>query len=493
MYELNEQQRAAAEFLEGIAIVVAVPGSGKTLTMVHRIANLVKDGVAPENILGITFTRNAANALKERLNTLIGGQASRVNLSTIHGLCYRILRNEGITINLLEDYKKSAILRKILKEIDIKDIEINQVIAEIKYAKNSLIPPEKYISQYAHNKTLSNIGYAYREYEKLKDSKGLLDFEDMLTDTYNLLTQTDEVRCAYSNLFLHILIDEFQDTNPAQLEIIKTLGIGKDNRSLYAVGDDSQSIYSFTGASIDSILQFKKMFPAAIEFRLTLNYRSTPQILEACSNLISHNCLKIDKELITSNPQGEQVTVWEASSEEEEANFIVNEIKAITGRNLFSLREIVILYRANFQSRILEEELFSNSIPYSVENNSNFYQRREVGYLLDYLRVIHDPLSERGGEALINILNIPNRYLGNRVKQDLKSYAHLRGLSVFLAMKEMSFRIPYEHHNIRAFINLLEFMKKEAEGKPPTQVVSLLRSALDYDRYISEGDTVCSR
>jgi len=491
MQELNEQQRDAIDFTEGVAMVVAVPGSGKTLIMVERMARLVREGIAPENILGITFTKNAANTLKNRLRPLLGKQASRLSLSTIHGLCYRMLQSEGRLFTLLDDYKKIACLRRILEKLHINNVPLSLVISEIRFAKNRLISPDEYESLNRDDQTLHDIGQVYSDYEQEKDRRYFLDFDDLLTDTYQLLTENEDVRNKYSNIYRHILIDEYQDTNPAQLEIVKILVGCRGNRSLYVVGDDSQSIYSFTGASVDSILRFSKMFPTAHEFRLTLNYRSTPQILKACSNLISHNKLKIDKELITENCDGEHVIVMEASSADEEANLVASEIEAIITRNLFKLGEIVVLYRANFQSRAIEEALIEHNIPYCVENNTNFYQRYEVCRLLDYLRIIAEPFSKKANEALLNILNVPNRYLSNRFKRELKIYAKKRSIPMFTALQEMPLKILYEQRYTKELTDLIASLQEMAKKTTTVEIISTIRTSLNYDRHISDLDIPC--
>lgn len=487
MQKLNDQQRAATEFLEGTAIVVAVPGSGKTLTMIHRIANLVEVGTSPENIIGLTFTKNAAMTMKQRLLPLLGKQAHRVTLSTIHALCYRILRNEGKPINLMNDLDRTIIIQRIINNLKVPELTAGLALGEISLAKTSLISPERYIDINGHDPCLRDLGKVYQKYEIEKDKKGVVDFEDLLTDTYRLLTADDEILDKYQDIFRHVLIDEYQDTNRAQLEIVKILIDGSGVRSLFVVGDDSQTIYSFTGASIDNVIHFKKTFPDAQEFRLTLNYRSTPQILNACRNLISYNKKKIDKDLVTANDNGEKIILMDAASGEDEAQLIANEIKGLSARS-FAYKDMVILYRANFQSRAIEESLLKENIPYRLESGQNFYQRREIRCLIDYLQVINDPYSDKGDKALLNILNVPNRYLGNRFKQDLVHYAANNAMHLIDALGKMPCSIAFEQKNAKEFNHLVDILQREAIDLTPSETLGLIRSVLDYDNKITESD-----
>jgi len=487
MCELNDQQRAAVEFLEGTAIVVAVPGSGKTLTMIHRIAHLVKNGIDPQTIVGITFTKNAAQTLKDRLKSILGKQAERVNLSTIHSLCYRILIAEGREFKFIDDFGRVMVVQRMLKRLKLSEITTGQALAEICFAKNHLLTPDQYMTAFAADRLTSDIGRVYQLYEDYKSDHCLVDFEDLLTDTHHLLTTSDEVLAKYQAAYRHLLIDEYQDTNPAQLEIVKTIAAATGQRSLFVVGDDSQSIYSFTGASIENVINFRDIFPAANEYRLTLNYRSTPQILTACRNLISHNRLKIDKELVTHNLDGGNVHVMEATTEDDEAQRIAIEIRGLHARSI-AYEDMVVLYRANFQSRTIEEAFLRDGIPFRLESGQSFYQRKEVRCLVDYLQVIHDPLSDEGDKALLNILNVPNRYLGNRFTKKLQDYAAQNKLRLMVALEVMPNEIDYENQSVEGFIGLLEDLQFEALGKTASEVIRLVRATVAYDKHFTESD-----
>src|SRR5210317_563710 len=418
--KLNKEQLAAADFLNGICVVVAVPGSGKTLTMTHRIGNLVKKhGIAPENILGLTFTRGAAEAMREKLVPVLDDMANRVTLSTIHSFCHFILRNEGVSFNVLSGKDQIVFLRDVMKRLRIKDLSIGMVLREISLAKNNLIDVDEFRALYEGDQSMLKVADIYQAYDREKSKKFLLDFDDLLVESYRLLGDYEEVQEKYRGTFRHLLVDEYQDTNPLQNAIFKILvEDAGDESSFFVVGDDFQSVYGFTGAAVSNILNFRNLFPAAEQLILNLNYRSTPQILKACQNLIQHNQKKIDKELRTDNPSGDDVIVLESSSEETEALNLVSEINDLVERQGYAYTEIACLYRCNFQSRVIEETLQQHQIPYEIQNGLCFYDRREVKILLDYLRLIADPYSDEGDEALNTVINVPNRYIGRRFLAD---------------------------------------------------------------------------
>ena len=306
--------------------------------------------------------------------------------------------------------------------------------------------------------------------------------------SYRLLKDNEAIREKYQETYLHLLVDEFQDTNPVQMEILKILVNSGSNGSMWVCGDDWQSIYAFTGASIGNILNFKDIFPGSQEFILNLNYRSTPQIIQACQNLIQFNTRKIEKELKTTNPDGEEVVVLEASSEEGEAVNLVTEITDLVSCRGYVHKDIAVLYRANFQSRIVEEAFCQHKIPYHIENGQNFYQRHEVKVLLDYLRLIHNPNSETGDESLLSIINVPNRYIGRKFNSELEEYAGRHGQHLYEALKTMRVEVPYLRKNIKDFVRLLDPLIEDRENLHPADVIHLLRNALDYNRYITEDD-----
>jgi len=471
---LNPEQEAASNFLLGICAVIAVPGSGKTLTMTRRIGNLVKlHGVAPEQILGLTFTRNAAEAMRSRLMPVLNELAGRVTLTTIHSFCHYLLRNEGRVFDMLTGKNQIIFLRGIMKKLHIKNLSVGMVLREISLAKNSLMPVEEFRDLYEGDRTMLKVADIYEAYDEAKSRQLLYDFDDLLVEACKLLKDNASIRNKYRDTYKHLLVDEFQDTNPVQMELLKILANKDEESSMWVAGDDWQSIYAFTGASVGNILNFKDLFPSAQEYILNLNYRSTPQILKACQNLIRHNLRKIDKELKTFNPAGEDIVVLEASSEEGEALNLVNEIVDLTERQGFAYKDIAVLYRANFQSRVVEEVFAQHKIPYHIENGLNFYQRLEIKVLLDYLRVIQEPDSEAGNEALVNIINMPNRYLGRRFVKELEQYAQRKGLHLYEALKAMPLEAPYLRKNVRECVRLLDRLIQDRQELVPAEVIQI--------------------
>ena len=490
MMQLNSDQKAAAEFINGIASVVAIPGSGKTLTMTHRIGNLVKQGVSPESILGLTFTRNAAQAMKEKLETVLEETASKVLLSTIHSFCLKLLKNEGRSFEILHGKEQMIFIRKIMRKMRINNLNTGFIMGEISLAKSNLIDMDDFEILYEGDPTMLKVSEVFREYEQEKKKRMLLDFNDLLVETYQLLQRQTEIRKKYQGMWKHILVDEFQDTNPLQMAILQLLvgdSTGKQS-SLWICGDDWQSIYSFAGASVGNILNFKNLFPDSSQFILKLNYRSTPQILKGCMNLIKHNVKKIEKVLETKNPQGDEPMIFDAANEEDEATMIANEIMDLITRKSFKYKEIGILYRANFQSRAIEDAFSQQKIPYHIENGMNFYQRKEVKVLLDYLAVINNPSSHEADEALKSIMNIPNRYIGRKFISEVEDFSIRKDVHLWDGLKSMPIEIPYLKQNVRIFTGLLKPLIKDSSRMNPAEIIHILRESLNYDAYIAEDD-----
>lgn len=495
MDDLNNAQRKAAEFFNGVCAVIAVPGSGKTLTMTRRIGCLINNhGVAPENILGLTFTRSAAQTMKDRLIPVLEDMAGRVQLSTIHSFCLKLLKREGITFEILTGKEQIRFVRDIIKKKRFKSLSVGLVLKEISLAKNNLISVEEFFELYDGDKTMLQVAEVFQGYEEAKRNAMFKDFDDLLLDAYNLLANNHKVMEKYRNTFNHLLVDEFQDTTPAQLELIKLLSGddpdpgGVNNRSLWITGDDWQSIFAFTGASVGNIINFKSIFPTAEEIILDLNYRSTGKILKACQSLISNNVRKIEKTLKTDNGDGDDIVVLDSATEEEEAIVLVHEINDLVERKEALHKDIAILYRCNFQSRVIEEVFSQRKMPYQIENGLKFYDRYEVKCLLDYLRVINGPLSENGDEALANILNVPNRYVSRKFIAELEAYADKKGCHLYDGLKSIRIKLPYVRHAIKDFIQFMNPLIEDKDNLKPAEVIALLRECLDYDHFITEDD-----
>jgi DNA helicase-2/ATP-dependent DNA helicase PcrA len=492
--KLNPEQQKAADFLDGVCVVIAVPGSGKTLTMTHRIGNLVKKhGVAPESILSITFTRNAADAMREKLIPVLNDMASRVHMGTIHSFCHFLLRTEGRVFNILSGKEQVIFLRDVMKKLRVKEVTTGMVLREISLAKNNLIDVEEFRALYEGDQTMLKVADVYELYDLEKYERLLMDFDDLLVEAHRLLTENEAVREKYRSIFRHLLVDEYQDCAPAQSALINILvNSSEEGASLWVCGDDWQSIYAFTGASVANILNFKDMFPGAEQLILNLSYRSTPEILRGCQNLIRHNVRKIEKELRTDNASGEDVIVLESSSEETEALAVMSEIRDLVERKDYTYTDIAVLYRCNFQSRWLEECFLQHKIPYRITNGLCFYDRREVKILLDYLRVIVNPNSEQGDEALKSIINVPNRYIGRKFIGELEDFKGGAGMHLYQKLKAMPIELPYIRKNVREFIQLMDPLIEDAGNRHPSEIINFLRVALDYDRYITDSDEIPS-
>jgi DNA helicase-2/ATP-dependent DNA helicase PcrA len=459
----------------------------------ERIGLLVtRHGVSPEQILGLTFTRNAAEEMRQRLVPVLGEKASRVTLSTIHSWCHYVLRSEGKVFQILQGKEQIVFLRDIMKHMRLKDISLGMVLGEISLAKNNLISVEEFKILYEGDRTMLKVAEIYERYDREKEKKYLLDFDDLLLDTFRLLSDQSHVRDKYAERYTHLLVDEYQDTNPVQLEILKTLidgliQVNGNDSSFWVCGDDWQSIYAFTGASVGNILHFQRIFEGSRIFILNLNYRSTPQILNACQNLIRHNKRKIEKTLVTNNEDGDDVIVLEASSEEGEALNLVNEIHELVNHGYEHL-DIAVLYRANFQSRVVEEVFSQHKVPYHIQNGLNFYTRPEVRHLLEYLRVISNPDSETGDESLLNILNVPNRYISRKLSKELEEFSSKRGIHLYQGLKEMGIDLPYVRKNVRELVAFLDPLMDYAANLTPAEVIGIIRNTLDYDRWITDED-----
>jgi len=488
MTKLNKEQEEAANFLHGIALTIAVPGSGKTLVLMKRIENLIiNHEISPENICGLCFTRNASEEIRKRLEPILGDKSKRVFLNTIHGFCYHLLKREGFVFELLTGKEQIIFTKSIMKKLRIKDLSIGMILREIGLAKNNLISVEEFRDLYADDKMMQKVADVYDHYDQEMARKMLLDFDSLLIETHRLFNRDKLVKKKYQGIFRHLLVDEFQDTNPLQMEIIKILINELDKESsFWCAGDDWQSIYSFTGASVGNILRFKDTFPSSEQFILNLNYRSTPQIINACQNLIRHNEKKINKMLKTGNRDGDEIIVLDASNEEGEALNLASEISELVEGGKYTPKAIAVLFRCNFQSRIIEEVFTQHKIPYHIENGLGFYNRKEVKTLLDYLRLIHNPDSDFGNESLLNVINIPNRYIGRKFIRELEKFSEKNDLHLYPALKSMPIELPYLRKNVKEFLSLIDMLIEQ--DMEPADAIHMLRNALDYDHFVADED-----
>ncbi|HWV68835.1 ATP-dependent helicase [Chitinophaga sp.] len=419
--ELNEQQREAVIHINGPLMIVAGAGSGKTKVLTTRIAHLMRNGVDAFNILSLTFTNKAAREMKERVEKILGGSEARnLYIGTFHSVFARLLRAEAHRLGYPNDFTiydtddAKSVIKTIINELNLDDkhYKPNFVYNRISAAKNSLMGPEEYqldnlVQQEDMRANRPLIGKIYDMYAKRTFKNGAMDFDDLLFKMYVLLKTFPEVLHKYQHKFKYIMIDEYQDTNPAQYEIIKLLGAVNEN--ICVVGDDAQSIYSFRGATIENILQFEKDYDDVKVVKLEQNYRSTKSILNVANEVIAHNKGQIEKNLWTDNTEGDTIKLVRTMTDNEEGKFVADTIAEQKLRNHYENRDFVILYRTNAQSRSFEESLRRKAIPYRIFGGLSFYQRKEIKDYVAYLRVT---MNTRDEESLKRIINYPVRGIG---------------------------------------------------------------------------------
>ncbi|MEO6070262.1 MAG: UvrD-helicase domain-containing protein [Chitinophagaceae bacterium] len=437
---LNEQQREAVLHIEGPLMIVAGAGSGKTKVLTTRIAHLMSKGVDAFNILALTFTNKAAAEMRERVEKTLGNtEARNLYIGTFHSVFARIMRAEAqrigypnaFTIYDTDDAK--SVVKTVTQELnlDVQHYKANVVYNRISSAKNALVGPREYMEDYGlqQEDTRANrpmIGHIYDAYSKRCFKNGAMDFDDLLFKMYELLRTFPEVLHKYQHKFKYILIDEYQDTNPAQYEIIKLLGAAHEN--VCVVGDDAQSIYSFRGATIQNILQFQKDYDNVAVIKLEQNYRSSSNIISVANEIIKNNKGQIPKNLWTEAAAGEKIKLVRTSSDNEEGKFIADAIQEQRLRNHFTNKDIAILYRTNAQSRAFEESLRRMNIPYTIYGGISFYQRKEIKDFIAYLRLIVNPRDE---EALKRIINYPVRGIGKTSIDRAVMNANEKGVSMW--------------------------------------------------------------
>jgi len=438
---LNPTQREAVEAIEGPVLISAGPGSGKTRVITHRIAYLIKScGVSPHNIMAVTFTNKAAREMRERLEQLLGQAAEALTLGTFHAICVRILRREGKAIGLdssfviYDEEDQLSLTKQALEELNLdpKQYAPRALHSAISAAKSRLIGPNDY-AQRVSSYFEEIVHRVYQRYQQLLSQGRAVDFDDLLMKTVQLFQDQPQILKRYQSKYVHILVDEFQDTNIVQYMLMKHLA-GK-YRNLCVVGDPDQSIYSWRFADLRNILSFEKDYPEAKVVFLEQNYRSTKTILEVATDVISVNMQRKPKKLWTENEDGASIIVIESYNAEEEAQSVVNEIEKLTGQEQISLKDCAVMYRVNAQSRALEETFLRYGVPYKLVGGTRFYQRREVKDIIAYLRVIHN---HQDNVSLVRIINVPVRGIGQRTLSHLQDWAKAHDSSLFEALKQVS-------------------------------------------------------
>jgi DNA helicase-2/ATP-dependent DNA helicase PcrA len=472
--ELNDIQRQAVTAINGPVMVIAGPGSGKTRVLTYRIAHLIESGVAPWEILTLTFTNKAAREMKERIEKVVGPRAHKVWAGTFHSIFARILRREAPKIGYPADFTiydtadTNSVLSEIIKQmsLDRKQYNVSAIRSRISMAKSNLITPKAYalneeLMSYDQMNRRPLIHTIYQKYVAKCMRAGAMDFDDLLLQMFRLLYQNPEgVLNKYRSAFQYVLVDEFQDTNVLQYQIIKLLVHYQGSReNICIVGDDAQSIYSFRGATIENILQFENDFPDVKTYKLEQNYRSTHHIVQAANQVISYNDKQIKKEIWTDRGEGEKIRVVKCMSDNEEGRRIADGIIEQKNRYNLTNTEISILYRTNAQSRVFEEHLRRQNIPYKIYGGLSFYQRKEIKDMLAYMRLA---VNQKDNEALKRVINYPKRGIGKTTVDKLADYAEENEISMYEA-------IPLLKVSSRAnklmndFVRLIESIQAKAK------------------------------
>lgn len=443
--ELNDGQRAAVLYTQGPSLVIAGAGSGKTRVLTYKIAHLLQQGYRPWSILALTFTNKAAREMKERIANLVGGESARyLWMGTFHSMFLRILRAESAELGFSPKFTiydaadSKSLIRAIIKEmkLDEKQYKPGAVQARISSAKNHLVTPASYAANKEAyegdcNARMPAIRDIYRHYWERCRQADAMDFDDLLLYTFLLFRDKPEVLARYQQQFGYVLVDEYQDTNYAQHCIV--LQLSKQHQRVCVVGDDAQSIYSFRGADIDNILYFTKVYPDTKVFKLEQNYRSTQTIVCAANSLIAKNQRQIRKEVFSEKERGEALGVFQAYSDIEEADIVVNKIIELRRREQLKYSDYAILYRTNAQSRVFEEAMRKRSIPYRIYGGLSFYQRKEVKDVIAYFRLVVNPNDE---EAFKRIINYPARGIGDTTLGKIVAAASEYGVSLWTVLLE---------------------------------------------------------
>lgn len=436
--DLNEAQRAAVEYIDGPSLVIAGAGSGKTRVLTYKIAYLLSQGMKPWSIMALTFTNKAAREMKERIGKLVGNDlAQHLYMGTFHSIFSRILRAEAEHIGFYNNFTiydesdSRSLIKAIVKEMGLDDKKYKPaaVHAKISMAKNNLMSAAAYESDAAifeQNKRaqMPEVGKIFVAYVQRCKQANAMDFDDLLTLTYQLFREHEDIRHKYAARFDYVLVDEYQDTNHVQMSIVMQLC--QEKQRVCAVGDDSQSIYSFRGANIDNILNFQRQFQGTRLFKLEQNYRSTQTIVEAANSLIKHNRNQIPKDVFSENAKGEKIQYKPAYSDKEEAVIVAKDVKRIRREDGCQYSDFAILYRTNAQSRSFEEEFRKQGIPYRIYGGLSFYQRKEIKDIIAYFRLVANPDDE---EAIKRIINYPARGIGATTVLKIADCAHQNQVS----------------------------------------------------------------
>ena len=495
MITLNDRQQEAVRHVDGPLLILAGAGSGKTRVITARAAYLIQEeAAAPWNILAITFTNKAAGEMRDRIRASAGKGAEAIWVATFHSTCVRILRryadrigyDTNFTIYDSDDQKR--LMRSILKEmnLDTKTWKDRAMLNAISHAKDELIDPKAFCADAAGNFAEETRAKVYVRYQNALKQNNAMDFDDLIMKTTELLRSDEEVRTYYQNRFRYIMVDEYQDTNTAQFELVRLFAGERQN--LCVVGDDDQSIYKFRGANIRNILEFERHFPDAKVIRLEQNYRSTANILNAANHVIENNVGRKGKTLWTKNENGSKIHFAQLDTAYEEAQYIADKIRTRVNLQRAHYRDCAVLYRTNAQSRLLEERLILNGIPYQIVGGVNFYARTEVKDLLSYLQVIDNPENDM---AIRRILNVPRRGIGETSAGRIAAYAQQEEISFYAAMLQAD-QIPGMGRTgakVKKFAGFLEGLRSKRENMPVSELLNEVIEETGYVRELKEAKT----
>jgi DNA helicase-2/ATP-dependent DNA helicase PcrA len=495
--ELNSAQKKAVEATEGPVLVLAGPGSGKTRVLTHRVAYLVRErSVEPWRIIAVTFTNKAAGEMRDRLAQLIGARLDHLTIGTFHAFCVRILRREHEAAGIVRDFvifdttDQLAATRQTLKELNLDDklYRPQTMLNAISKAKNELLRPADYRPATYRQEIASRV---YERYQAILQKNDGLDFDDLLMQTVLLFRENADVLAKYQRRYSYILVDEWQDTNMVQYELVGLLS--EVHRNIFVVGDEDQSIYRFRGADYRNIARFRQDFPEARVILLEQNYRSTQSILDAANAVIAGNIHRTPKRLHTIKEAGPHVTVHEAYSEEDEAQYVVQVIRQLAHDRLARPGDCAVMYRTNAQSRALEDALVYAGMPYKLVGATRFYTRREIKDVLAYLRLVHNP---NDGISLARVLNVPPRGIGAKTAVTLVQWADGLGTSIYGALQILNsqsdtpIKIPFATRARKTLLDFVALWDRLIAARNRLNVLELLDLILErtgYARWVQDG------
>lgn len=485
--QLNDMQQKAVLQTEGPVLVLAGAGSGKTGALTVRIAHLLETGVKPWNILAITFTNKAAKEMRERVNALVGTGAADVWISTFHATCVRILRREishldfDTQFSIYDTDDQEKIMKEVFKRLNMSPIDksfsLKSAMAQISHQKEEMVSWEDFAKTVdpldLKAKRLSNV---YQLYQQLLKENNALDFDDLIYKTVLLFRTHPDVLEKYQERFRYIMVDEYQDTNTSQYELVHLLAAKYQN--LCVVGDDDQSIYGWRGANIRNILDFEKDFPNTCVIKLEQNYRSTKKILEAANAVIHHNVTRKEKSLWTENDSGSILHIYKADNEYDEARYVAEQIQQLH-REGIGLNQFAVLYRANAQSRTVEDQFVKKGIPYRLFGGVRFYERKEIRDILSYLKVLANPADT---VALRRIINVPKRGIGDASLEKLANYAAHHNISLYEALEHLDDmpELKTKAKKFQEFYDLFESLRKDASDLPPAELIDTIVKRSGY-------------